>query len=275
MSPNRREDTSAEATERREAPRVRLEEVLPGTEHPDPAVAASYIRLLWQLPCDATFERLMALTREDAPPEVLEATAYALGRYIWSGMQLDPVLDEEFGFGENVTEDQVAEARKTLHALTDDPRLPLEVREEALRSLAYDPDEATVAKVEAWFQGNTVRGRVLALACMGRSGFRRWHDAIAALLDPAVDEALLEAAIDAAGEACLEHLEPRVVALTHDHRPRVARAATWALRNVAGTSVGRQRLFELLDAHDPELASRAREAIMILDGLEEWEPIEP
>ncbi len=239
------------------------------TEHPDPAVRAAHVRLLWAVPCDATFSRLMALLRNETHPGVLAATAHALGRYIWSGMQIDPFLDEEFGFAENVTIEQVEEARRCLHVLCDAEQLPSRTRFEALRALAHDPDDRTVARIDELARTGRLEDLLEAVACMGRSGLPRWHQVIMALLEETGEADVLRAALDAAGEACIEAAEPRIVQLTRHPDREVVLAAVWALRNVVVTEAGRQRLLELLDAPDLEVAERARAALVELDALDD------
>ncbi len=250
-----------------------LRELLPHTEHPDPPVRAAFTRLLWKTPCDATFARLRAMVASETHPEVLTAIAHALGRYIWSGMQMDEYLDEEFGFAENVSSEQVTQARRMLLTMYDNTDLPLETRRTALCSLAFDPDEATISRIDALARSGDRASLISALECMGRSGLRRWHETIRTCLE-SEDSEVVKAAVDAAGEACLEAVETRVIALTEHPDRRVMLAAVWALRNVACSPPGRRRLFALTGSSDPEVAAAARRALVELEGLESEEDLE-
>ncbi len=248
-------------------PRTRLADVLPHLDSAEAEVREAALLALWDLPCEAALHVLLRCARQDPDLRVQAAAATTLGRYIWAGMQLDEMLDEQFGLSEGVSSAEVKIARTCLTSIQQDSARAEVVRHRALEALSYDPDDVTHAEIEALWSSGDEALRSVALRCMGRTGHPRWR---AVLLEAVSDprSPLLLAAIDAVGEGCVDAAEGRLLELLeHTDRPTML-AALWALRNVVHTTPARKAIERLGRSRDLEIKKVAKATLQEIDAID-------
>jgi HEAT repeat protein len=95
---------------------------------------------------------------------------------------------------------------------------------------------------------------------MGRSGDRRWREAVIAEMRHASPEIRMEAA-QAAGELELRRSVPELLELLEDAHPAVQQRAIWALGQIGGKTAERGLRRVLHAAPDPSLAIAAEESL--------------
>jgi len=236
-------------------------------ESENPVVRIAALERVWDAPSEVLLQGAIRALERDISLEVQKAAAAALGRYIWSGMQLDELLDAEFGFAEEVRISDVARARAALTEAMGNPRVPVALRLASLEALSYDPDERVVGEIDGLWKAKEISLRRVALRCMGRASRRPWRPVILSVLDGSVPE-LLDEAVEAAGDACLDEAEPALMKLATGSDTDVALAAIWAMRNVVHTDEGRRVLEKLARSRDRVVKGKAKEALEDLDAVD-------
>jgi hypothetical protein len=247
--------------------RTGLSEILPYTTAEEAEVRAAAIPLLWNFPTTETLDTLAQLLQNDSAAEVRQVAAATLGVYVWSGMQLDEGLSEQFGFQEAISSRDVEKARALLQATWARTEEEIGVRLHALSALAWDADAATHETIGQLWEAGKGTHRLFALQCMGRTGHARWRPTILGALGSGERDVLLRA-IEAAGEGCVEDAEKRLLELAQGSDGELALKAIWSLRNVIHTTPGRKALEKLGRSKDPTIKQMAKAALEDLDALD-------
>ena len=236
-------------------------------EDPDAEVRGPATALSGRFPAaDDLIERVLEVSREDASPEVrleaLEALAAVVAAGELAGAERadyapDPTLDEP-------SAPVYAAAKRRLLAGLDAEA----ERGHALLGLApladrLEPAQAAIDRA----LGGTSAERRQALRAIGRSGSRRWREAVADALDDGSAQVACEAAL-AAARVGLRDLRPRLEALLARGPAQARVGAARALGRLAGRDAAATLLGAAEREQDEAVRLAARHALadLGLDG---------
>ena len=250
---------------------ARLEELL---DDPDVEVRGEAAAAVGSYPGErALVERVLRLAREDPESEVRRKAVSALERVLRDG---DLAGAEGAGYAPELEQGEPSpelyqQVKALLFDLLDRADRPEPERRQALEALAcLSQDPRVIAGIEELARSEDRGERALALRCMGKSGDRRWADAVSEGLEDD-GEALLRA-VRAAGEIELVASVPLLARILRSTRQSTTLRveAAQALACLGGENVVPE-LLELADDADTEEEVReaAQRALSELSLLEE------
>ncbi len=247
--------------------RKRYRELMRAADHKDPKRRAAALEALWSHPCEGTLSVLLNALHRDPDHRAQAAAAQALGRYVWSGMQMDESLDEKFGVFDDVTHANVLNVVRNLTEVWQDTTRDMSVRYAAFDALAWDPPEPILEAIEQLWKGVGLEGRRHALRAMGRSGRPEYRPRIRQVIvdrDPDLILHALEAACLNAGD----ELEDELLAMTEDAEAEILGAALIALGSAGYSERTRKHLRNMRRHEDPVVREAANQALAEFEAMD-------
>jgi HEAT repeat protein len=224
-----------------------------GLQDGDAIVRRQAIANLWESEDPSLAARFIALLETDLDTGVREEAARALGRYVLE-------MEEHDSEGE---ERRRLEASLLAAAADDDEDLRLR----AVESLGFSSRPEVAAVIRSAYESAGEGARRAALMAMGRSGDRKWREAVVAELRSPAPPVRREAA-HAAGELELRSSVPELIELLEDADPEVQLEAIWSLGQIGGKRAERALTRALRAASDEPVRLALQESLEHLAFLE-------
>ncbi len=214
----------------------------------DAEVRATAIKSLWENESASLIAPLIHLLKTDEETIVREASAIALGKFIY--------LKEL----EELDWNEAALAEEALLEIIYRPTEDIDVQRRAVESIGFS-GESNVAKIiENAYYSDNQKMRVSAIFAMGRNADVRWIPWIVTELDNPEAELRFEA-IRACGELeAKDAVEKLIVLIAEDSDSEVQEMAIWALGRIGGQTA-RQALETYLESDNEAMAQAAEEAL--------------
>lgn len=236
-------------------------------KHAEARVRVEALKSMWDFPSPDAAGLLRKAAFDDPAPSARAAACMALGRYVWTGLQLDEKLSPSTGLSDGISLAEVKATKAFLLEIWRNNSIPEEVRGSALGALAHDPTAEIHEGIQQLWDGEALSSKMMALDCMGRTAHRRWRDAIISSLEHE-DRDMVMAAMRAAAEGCVEKSEARLLEIAQGDDRQLAMEAIWSLRNVLHTAPGRKIVEKMARGKDVELKAKARLTLSELDAID-------
>ena len=214
----------------------------------DAEVRATAVKSLWEYEEESLVPVLIHMLKTDEAPMVREATASALGQFVYLNEleELNPAVGK-------MVEEALLE---TIYQATED----LHVRRRAIESISFSADSRIDSIIENAYYHENIKMQVSAIFAMGRNADPRWLPAAIEELDNPNTEIRFEAC-RACGELEAKNAVARLITLIEDDADiEVQEMAIWALGRIGG-DLAREALEACLELEQPVLVQAAEESL--------------
>lgn len=194
----------------------------------DPDVRQAAIELLWEDESLDLLRELRRMAQQDPALEVRIEAIRALGRFVL------------LGEWEELPEEEALSTQNELLVLAQDEDEPLDIRRQALESVANCTRSDIPPLISAAYHSEEETYRLSAVVAMGRScDAARWEQPILEELTSATDATLRREAVRAAGELQLAEAVPGIVRLLREGEREDQEVGIWALGEIGGREATR------------------------------------
>lgn len=214
----------------------------------DADVRATAVKSLWEYEDVSLVPVLVHMLKTDEAPLVREATASALGQFVY--------LNELEELNPNVGKMVEEALLETIYQATED----LHVRRRAIESVSFSADARIGPIIENAYFHDNAKMQVSAIFAMGRNADSRWLPSVIEELDNPNTEIRFEAC-RACGELEAKDAVARLITLIEEDADiEVQEMAIWALGRIGG-DLAREALEACLELEQPVLVQAAEESL--------------
>jgi HEAT repeat protein len=214
----------------------------------DATVRAIAIPCLWEYEDISLIRPLIHLLKADPAPEVREAAATGLGKFVYL-RELEEIDPYEGSLAEEALLETIYQAAEELH-----------VRRRAVEAVAYSSDPRVGPIIESAYYHEHEKMQVSAIFAMGRNADLAWLPQVIAELDNPVNEIRFEACRACGELEARDAVERLITIIDEDDDQEIKEMAVWALGRIGGT-MAKEALELCMDHENEALALAAEEAL--------------